>query len=73
VDFGFDVERLAFIETDAAFAGYTADRITALQESLLQRLAALPGVQSAALTVGPPPEFIRGIRIGGGQRHCDRA
>ena len=55
VDLGFDVERLAFVETDAAFAGYTADQITALHESLRQRVAALPGVESAALTVGPPP------------------
>jgi putative ABC transport system permease protein len=55
MDLGFDVERLAFVETDAAFAGYTADRTTALHESLQQRVAALPGVESAALTVGPPP------------------
>jgi len=55
VDLGFDVERLAFIETDAAFAGYSDDRIRALHESLLQRVAALPGVESATLTVGPPP------------------
>jgi predicted permease len=55
VDLGFEVERLVFVETDAAFAGYTADRITALHESLLQQVAALPGVEAATLMVGPPP------------------
>jgi predicted permease len=55
VDLGFDTDRLAFVETDAAFAGYTADRITTLHESLRERVAALPGVESAALMVGSPP------------------
>lgn len=55
VDLGFDAERLAFVETDAAFAGYEGDRITTLLESLRQLVAALPGVESAALTMGPPP------------------
>jgi putative ABC transport system permease protein len=55
VDLGFDVERLAFVETDAAFAGYTADRIRTLHEGMRQRAAAIPGVESATLTVGPPP------------------
>ena len=49
VDLGFDVERLAFIETDAAFAGYTAERITAVHESLLRRVAALPGVDTTGM------------------------
>jgi predicted permease len=55
VELGFDVERLAFVETDAAFAGYTPDEITALTERLRVRVATLPGVESAALTVDPPP------------------
>jgi putative ABC transport system permease protein len=55
VDLGFDAERLAFVETDAAFAGYTADQVRTLHEDLRKRVAALPGVESAALTVGPPP------------------
>jgi len=55
VDLGFEMERLAFVQTDAAFAGYTTDQITTLHESLRLRLAALPGVESAVLTVGPPP------------------
>jgi putative ABC transport system permease protein len=55
VDLGFDVERLAFVETDAAFAGYTEEEVRTLQESLRERISALPGVESATLTVGPPP------------------
>jgi predicted permease len=55
VDLGFDVERLAFVETDAAFAGYTTDQIAILHERLRQRVASLPGVEWATLMVGPPP------------------
>ncbi len=54
VDLGFDVDRLAFVETAASFAGYSSTEATALQENLRQRLAASPGVESATLTVGPP-------------------
>jgi putative ABC transport system permease protein len=56
-DLGFDVERLTFIETAAAFAGYDANETTALQERLQQHIGALPGVESATLTVGPPTSW----------------
>jgi putative ABC transport system permease protein len=54
-DVGFEAERLAFVETDPAFAGYSADRSRRLHETLRERVAALPGVESATLTVGRPP------------------
>ncbi len=57
VDLGFSVEGLAFIETDASFAGYAPDEAVALYEALRERLSVLPGVESASLAAGPPPAW----------------
>ena len=53
-DIGFPVDGLAFVETDAGLAGYTDDDAAALYETWRARVAALPGVESATLAVGPP-------------------
>ena len=53
-DLGFNQHNLLLIETDAKLAGYKADRVGSLQQRLLQRLDALPGVRSAALSGGMP-------------------
>ena len=58
-DLGFRVDGLAFVETDARFAGCTADEAAALQETLLDRIAALPGIESATRAVGPPVGLAR--------------
>ena len=54
-DLGFDIEDLAFVETDAGFAGYGAEQAATLYETLLDRISRLPGVQSATLAAAPPP------------------
>jgi len=56
-DLGFEVERLAFIETDAGFAGYGPAEAAALHETMRARIAALPGVVSTTLAAGPPPQW----------------
>ncbi len=52
---GFDVDALAFVETDGAFAGYGGDELQALHDRLVARVAALPGVEAATSLVAPPP------------------
>jgi predicted permease len=56
-DLGFSVDRLAFIETDAAFAGYAPDEAAVLYETWRDRIAALPGVESATRAAGPPLQW----------------
>jgi predicted permease len=53
---GFAVDGVAWLETDASFSGYTADRAAVAYDDLRRRVAALPGVVAAALTQGPPME-----------------
>ncbi len=51
---GFAVDGVAMLETDLRFAGYSAARAEGLYSELLRRVAAVPGVQSAALSRGLP-------------------
>ena len=51
---GFDSGRLALISTNAAFSEYSAEEGAPLLEQLRDRIAALPGVEEAALTAQPP-------------------
>ena len=68
---GYAVDGVAMLETDARFAGYPAAAAVNVYDELLRRIAAVPGVQSAALSYGLPMESDdRGDRRrGGGQRH----
>jgi predicted permease len=50
VDVGFNTTHLVSFDITPRLAGYTADRIPALHQHLLETLAALPGVQSVAAT-----------------------
>ena len=56
-DLGFDIGGLAFLETDAGFLGHDETQSGQLYETLRDRIAALPGVASATLAVGPPPAW----------------
>jgi hypothetical protein len=56
-DLGFPVDRLAFVETDAGFAGYGAPEAAALYETWRDRIAALPGVEAATRAAGPPSQW----------------
>ena len=51
---GFAVDGVAMIEADARYAGYEPAARRVLSERLLQRVEAIPGVQSAALAAGAP-------------------
>jgi predicted permease len=56
-DLGFRVDDLAFVETDAGFAGHVGDEAAALYETVRDRIAALPGVESATRAARPPLGF----------------
>jgi ABC-type antimicrobial peptide transport system permease subunit len=51
---GHAVDGVAMLETDVRFAGYSAGAAGNVYDELLRRIAALPGVQSAALSYGLP-------------------
>ncbi len=51
---GYAVDGVAMLETDVRFAGYSAAAATNVYDELLRRIAAVPGVQSAALLYGLP-------------------
>jgi predicted permease len=53
-DVGFERSHMVIADFDARIAGYRADQAAALNQRLLERLAAIPGVRSAALTDAPP-------------------
>jgi len=47
---GFAVDGVAILETDVRFGGYSPARASHVYDDLLRRIAAVPGVQSAALS-----------------------
>ena len=51
---GYAVDGVAMLETDVRFAGYSAAAAGNVHDELLRRIAAVPGVQSAALLYGLP-------------------
>jgi predicted permease len=53
-DPGFDMNRGTLVELDAGLAGYDENRGRQLYSSMLERLRALPGVQSAAMAYTVP-------------------
>ncbi len=48
-DFGFDVQNTMLVSTDLSMAGYSSDRVPAMQKRLVEAVAAIPGVQSVGL------------------------
>lgn len=50
VDLGFNPERLLIFHIDPSLNGYDADRVERLYGQMLQRLAAIPGVDSTTVT-----------------------
>ena len=53
-DFGFDRTHLLGAEFNPRIVGYKPHQAPALHRALLERLSAIPGVQSAALSLVPP-------------------
>jgi predicted permease len=53
-DFGFSVENTLLVDTDLSMAGYKGDLAAAMQRRMIETVAAIPGVESAALADGVP-------------------
>ncbi|HEX9367008.1 MAG TPA: ADOP family duplicated permease [Vicinamibacterales bacterium] len=53
-DTGLDADRVLVVSTDAAAAGYHGPALRAFDFQLLEKLRALPGVETAALSWMPP-------------------
>jgi predicted permease len=51
---GYAVDGVAMLETDVRYAGYSGNAARNVYEELRRRIAALPGVESAALLRGQP-------------------
>lgn len=49
-DFGFEPHNSMLIGADLHMAGYTSDRVPAMQKRILDALSAIPGVESVGLT-----------------------
>jgi predicted permease len=54
--FGYAIDGVAWLETDAAYSGYSKERAAVAYDELRRRVAALPGVEAAALIQGAPME-----------------
>ena len=66
VDRGFDATNVLLVRADALAAGYQGERNLQFFTELVERVNALPYVQSAALSWAPP--LSRGFRSGGSIR-----
>lgn len=53
-DLGFERNHLLMAKIQPGIAGYTPERMPALNQRLLESISAIPGVHSAALADGPP-------------------
>jgi predicted permease len=56
-DYGFERTHLLLADIDERLAGYHTTQVAALHHTLLERLAAIPGVHSAALSLTPPISY----------------
>src|SRR5260370_18246669 len=56
-DYGFERSHLLLAEFNAKLAGYKPGQTPALHQQLTERLSALPGIRSAALSITPPIQF----------------
>jgi predicted permease len=53
-NFGFDIENILLAETDLGMAGYSEERVPAMQKRMVETLAALPGVEAVGFANGLP-------------------
>jgi predicted permease len=53
-DYGFERSHLLLADIGEQLAGYAPHQVAALHQTLLDRLSAIPGVRSAALSATPP-------------------
>jgi len=62
-DYGFERTHMLLAQINPALGGYTPERTPALNQTIIERLEAMPGVRSASLSETPP---ISGGTWGGG-------
>ena len=53
-NFGFDPENVMLIYTDLQMAGYSEDKVPAMQRRMIDAMQAIPGVTAAGLVSVPP-------------------
>jgi len=53
-DYGFERTHLLLADFDEKLAGYQPHQLPALHQQLIERLSAIPGVRSVALSASPP-------------------
>jgi len=53
-DLGMNRTNILLVNTNPKFAGYQPERLNTLYDRILARIDALPGVQSASMSGGPP-------------------
>lgn len=74
---GFDADRILISGVDLAAGNYDAARATVFNDRLVERIDALPGVESAAFIGGPPFSYAGGasapIAVEGYQARPDEA
>jgi predicted permease len=53
-NFGFDPQNVMLVDTDLKMAGYSEDKMPAMQRRMVDAMQAIPGVASAGLVDTPP-------------------
>ena len=53
-NFGFEPRNALLVETDLNIAGYSSDKVPAMQKRMLDTMKAIPGMTSAGLVTIPP-------------------
>lgn len=48
-DFGFELQNAMLVDTDLSMAGYSGDRVPAIQKRMIEALHGIPGVESVGL------------------------
>ena len=52
--FGFEPQNSLLMDTDLHMAGYSGDKVPAMQKRMIEAVEAIPGVESVGLVVPPP-------------------
>ena len=52
--FGFEPQNCLLMDTDLHMAGYSGDKVPAMQKRMIEAVEAIPGVESVGLVVPPP-------------------
>ena len=53
-NFGFDPQNVLLLDTQLSMAGYSGDKVPAMQKRMIEAIETIPGVQSVGLVDQPP-------------------